>query len=180
MQTATDQPAADPADPRMLRTVLGRFATGVTVVTTTTPDGEPVGMTVNSFTSVSLDPPLVLFCVARRSCLYPAFATTKAFAVNILRESQRAVSSRFASPGFDRFDATPKQVSKTGVPLLESALAIIECATHQRIAAGDHDIIIGRVLALDVPSETVSDPLLFFAGSYRSLNTEPEWWSLLQ
>jgi 3-hydroxy-9,10-secoandrosta-1,3,5(10)-triene-9,17-dione monooxygenase reductase component len=180
MQTAPDPPAADPADPRLLRTVFGRFATGVTVVTTMTLDGDPVGMTVNSFTSVSLDPPLVLFCVAHRSCLYPAFQSTDRFAVNILRDDQRAVSARFASPGFHRFDEAPKDISASGVPLLKNALAIVECATHQRITAGDHDIVIGRVRALRVPADSGTDPLLFFAGSYRSLNSEPEWWSVIQ
>jgi flavin reductase (DIM6/NTAB) family NADH-FMN oxidoreductase RutF len=160
-----------------LRATLGRFATGVAVVTAAGPDGTPVGMTVNSFTSVSLNPPLVLFCAARRSCLYPTFAAAEAFGVNILRESQRALSWRFASPGFDRFDTIKPRPGSTGVPLLPSTLATLECVEPHRIPAGDHDVIIGRVTALEVDPDDQSQPLVFYSGGYRSLNTDHEWWS---
>ncbi|GAA2102487.1 hypothetical protein GCM10009780_52930 [Actinomadura alba] len=167
----------DPAEARLLRSALGRFATGIAVVTAMSPEGTPVGMTVNSFTSVSLDPPLVLFCVGHRSCLYPTFASAHAFGVSILRENQTAVSWRFARPGFDRFAEGEPRPGRTGVPLLRHALAAFECDEPQRIPAGDHDVIIGRVAALEFDPDDQTQPLVFYAGGYRSLNTELEWWT---
>jgi 3-hydroxy-9,10-secoandrosta-1,3,5(10)-triene-9,17-dione monooxygenase reductase component len=169
----------DSIDPQALRGVLGRFATGVAVVTTMSPADQPVGMTVNSFTSVSLFPPLVLFCAGHRSCLYPAFSSADIFAVNILGEGQMAFSWRFASAGFDRFDTLEPRIGKTGVPLLPTALATLECVTRQRVTAGDHDIIIGEVIELETSLVQSANPLLFYDGTYRSLFTATEWWSAL-
>ncbi|MFC6883272.1 MULTISPECIES: flavin reductase family protein [Actinomadura] len=167
----------DALHPRALRAALGRFATGVAVVTAAAPDGTPIGMTVNSLTSVSLDPPLVLFCVDRRSRLHPVFTGADGFAVNILREGQLSLSWRFASPGFDRFDAIEPRYGETGVPLLPSALAVLECVEPRPIPAGDHDIVLGRVVALETAPDDHAEPLVFFGGGYRSLNTDLQWWS---
>jgi flavin reductase (DIM6/NTAB) family NADH-FMN oxidoreductase RutF len=166
-----------PVDPRALRSVLGRFATGVAVVTTTSPDGQPVGMTVNSFTSVSLDPPLVLFCVNRDSQLRPVFANADAFVVNVLRESQKELSRRFARPGLDRFGTRRPVPGRSGAPLLDSPLAAIECHTDRVVAAGDHDVVIGRVVAMHAPSDD-GPPLVYYGGAYRSLDADSmDWWT---
>jgi flavin reductase (DIM6/NTAB) family NADH-FMN oxidoreductase RutF len=167
----------DPVQARRLRTALGRFATGVAVITAASSNGTPVGMTVNSLTSVSLDPPLVLFCVGRRSCLHPVFTEVDAFGVNILREGQLALCWRFASPGLDRFDAIEPRFGHTGVPLLPSALAVLECVEPRVVPGGDHDIIIGRVASFETAEEDHAEPLVFYGGGYRSLNTELQWWS---
>jgi 3-hydroxy-9,10-secoandrosta-1,3,5(10)-triene-9,17-dione monooxygenase reductase component len=172
-----DPRTMEPVHPRRLRSALGRFATGVAVVTAMSAEGTPVGMTVNSFTSVSLDPPLVLFCVGRQSCLYPVLTAAETFAVNILREGQLALCWRFASPGFDRFDAIEPRFGRTGTPLLPSALAVFECVEPRLVPAGDHDIVIGRVAALETAPDDHAEPLLFFGGRYRSLDTELQWWS---
>lgn len=172
-----DSRTPDPVLPRRLRAAFGRFATGVAVVTAAAPDGTPVGMTVNSFTSVSLDPPMVLFCVGRRSRLHPVFAGADAFAVNVLREGQLALCRRFASPGFDRFDSIEPREGSTGVPLLPSALAVFECVEPRTVPAGDHDVIIGRVAALETAPDDHAEPLVFFGGGYRFLSTEFQWWS---
>ncbi|GLW63915.1 FMN reductase [Actinomadura rubrobrunea] len=172
-----DPRTTDPTDQHRLRMALGRFATGVAVVTARSRSGMPVGMTVNSFTSVSLDPPLVLFCASRRSSLYPVFAAADAFGVNILRESQIAESRRFASRGFDRFATLRPRTGRTGVPLLPRALATLECVEPRRLPAGDHDVLIGRVAAIEADPDEIDQPLVYYAGGYRSLNTDFEWWS---
>lgn len=173
-----DPPATDPLEPRTLRAVLGRFATGVAVVTAASPGG-PVGMTVNSFSSVSLDPPLVLFCVNRRSRLHPAFAEAEAFAVHMLGEGQRDISQRFATPGFDRFGEIRPREGLRGTPLLDGTLAVIECATEQIVAAGDHDIVIGRVVMVEAAPGAAEDPLLYYGGAYRSIESQSGWWAQL-
>ncbi len=157
------------------RAVLGRYATGVAVVTAMTPAG-PVGMTVNSFSSVSLDPPLVLFCVRQGSTLRTAFTDSAAFAVNVLRDGQRDVARRFATRGTDRFGSAWYRRGVGGAPVLPSVLAVIECATERIVTAGDHEIVIGRVEAVD--ADTAADPLLYFEGAYRSLDaTQLDCWA---
>jgi flavin reductase (DIM6/NTAB) family NADH-FMN oxidoreductase RutF len=153
-----------------LRAVLGRYATGVVVVTA----AGPVGLTVNSFTSVSLDPPLVLFCLREESRLRGAFGS--AFAVNVLREGQREVARRFA--GRDGFDGLPHRTGRSGAPLLAGTLATIECTTERTVAGGDHDIVVGRVLATAVHEAGAADPLLYYEGAYRSLDaTHLDCWA---
>ncbi|MFE5600030.1 flavin reductase family protein [Streptomyces coelicoflavus] len=168
-RTAVDVPVDDA---RALRRVLGRFATGVAVVTAMTPHG-PRGMTVNSFASVSLDPPLVLFAAARSSSQHAAFARPGPFAVHVLAEEQRAVSARFAAPGLDRFDGQEFVPGEDGTPLLPAALAVLECRSEQVVRAGDHDIVVGRVgratRAVDGPAVR---PLLYYGGSYRKVSDE--------
>jgi flavin reductase (DIM6/NTAB) family NADH-FMN oxidoreductase RutF len=162
------RPAAPVPDPGALRTVLGRFATGVAVVTAMTPDG-PVGMTVNSFSSVSLDPPLVLFCIRRDSSLHAAFVTASCFAVNVLRDDQQGLSRRFAAAGTDRFAALRAPSDRTRPPLLADPLAVIECTTRLLVPAGDHEIVIGHVTAAAAAPGGGAEPLVFYGGTYRRL-----------
>lgn len=153
---------------RAFRDALGRFATGVTVVTTRDPDGRPVGLTVNSFASVSLEPPLVSFCLDREAFSYPAFAESRSFAVNVLSAGQVDLSRTFAQASLaDKFAAIATAEGATGCPLLPGALAQIECEIEMRHAAGDHVILIGRVVALEVAEDGL--PLLYYRGRYADL-----------
>ncbi len=147
---------------------MGRFATGVTVVTTSAPGGVPYGVTVNSFTSVSLDPPLVLVCLDARLSGLEVFLESRQFAVNILAEDQRAVSDHFANKGSDRADGIDA-LGVTGIPLISSALAHLECEIEAVHPGGDHTILVGRVQAVEHSSESGRAPLLFYRGRYRGL-----------
>lgn len=152
-------------DPASLRTVLGNFATGVTVVTATTPDG-PVGMTANSFTSVSLEPPLVLFCAARSSRTYPQIQRASAFAVNILACGQEHVSSVFARRDVNRFARVETHTDATGAPILTEAMAYLDCWISDRIERGDHVIVLGEVESVGMRQDD-REPLVFFRGGYH-------------
>ena len=154
-------------DPTAFRAVLGRYATGVAIVTTRGPDGYPVGLTVNSFTSVSLDPPLVLFCLDRQAGSGPAFAATDCFAVNILGTDHAPVSSRFADPAAERFVEDQTVEWETGAPVLAHALAALDCRVHARHDGGDHVILVGRVVRAAVVVD--SAPLVYWRGDYRAL-----------
>jgi flavin reductase (DIM6/NTAB) family NADH-FMN oxidoreductase RutF/pimeloyl-ACP methyl ester carboxylesterase len=156
------------SDPRTLRDALGCFATGVTVVTTLDPAGHPVGLTANSFTSVSLEPPLLLVCLATSAGSLPAFRAGSHFAVNVLHNGQQPVSGRFATKGEDRFAATPWEAWDSGVPIIRHSLACFECARDAVYDAGDHVILVGRVQR--VRFEPRRDPLLYFRGKYRRLH----------
>lgn len=150
-------------DSATYRTVLGHFATGVTIVTAH--DGtEPVGMACNSFTSVSLDPPLVLFCAAKSSTTWPRMQSAKHFAVNVLAEDGETVCRVFATKGADRFAAVTHHRGATGAPILADALAYIDCETEAEHDAGDHVIVVGRVVELGYATE--GKPLLFYRGGY--------------
>jgi flavin reductase (DIM6/NTAB) family NADH-FMN oxidoreductase RutF len=147
-----------------LRQTLGSYATGVTVVTTLDSEGEPKGFTANSFTSVSLDPPLVLVCIGKGAACYPAFTSTAQFGVNILCQDQDHVSSRFASRSADKF-ADIAWVSRiTGSPVFPDSVAWLDCQLHDRLEAGDHLILIGRVLSFGYSPE--KQPLGYHRGSY--------------
>jgi len=148
------------------RQSLGSFATGVTVVATVDGEGNPRGFTANSFTSVSVDPPLILICVGRGAHSYGVFETCESFSVNILSEAQKEVSGLFASKQLDKFAAVPWRWSSLGCPVLADTLGSLECATHDRIVAGDHIILIGRVVHFSAGDMT---PLVFYRGGYVSL-----------
>ncbi|MEU4242861.1 flavin reductase family protein [Actinoplanes sp. NPDC026619] len=168
----------DPGNPREFRTVLARFATGVAVVTAATDDGQAVGMTVNSFSAVSLDPPLVLFCVNRASQLHPVFAGAQAFAVHILAQARLPLSRRFARPGLDRFGGVRVGAGRQGVPLLdEGVLAVLECLGERTVPAGDHDIVLGRVERAVLSPYADADPLIYYGGAYRSLVPGADDWA---
>ncbi|WP_166417479.1 flavin reductase [Cochlodiniinecator piscidefendens] len=136
-------------DPRLLRNAFGAFMTGVTVVTTHDQDGNPLGFTANSFTSVSLEPPLVLVCLANSSRNYDAFSNASGFAVNILSEDQKDVSNTFARPVEDRFAAVNWKNGPQGSPVFEGVSAWFDCSMFNRVEAGDHLILIGQVQSFE-------------------------------
>ncbi|MEZ5352068.1 MAG: flavin reductase family protein [Bryobacteraceae bacterium] len=149
------------------RRACARFATGITVATLTDPSGAPHGMTINSFTSVSASPPLVLICVDFDCNLLPLFRSSAHYGVNILSEHQQDLSDRFACRGHDRFDQVDWfPGAATGVPLLRGALAHLECAIQTITDAGDHAILIAEVLHITASS---GRPLLYFESTYRRL-----------
>ncbi|WP_246104744.1 flavin reductase family protein [Sphingomonas xanthus] len=156
------------SDPRTLRDALGCFATGVTVVTCIDADGEPVGLTANSFTSVSLDPPLLLVCVARHAASALPLSTASHFAVNVLQTGQQPASITFSTRVEDRFGCTAWALGEHGVPVLMDSLSVFECARHAVHDGGDHFILVGEVQKATF--EPGLDPLLYFRGSYRRLH----------
>jgi len=151
-------------DVRALRNALGHYTTGVTIVTTRTPEGAHTGVTVNSFTSVSLDPPLVLFCLATRSSLLAAFEQAGHFAVNVLARGQQALSNRFARPSSNTWDGVKYRSGTHGCALLADALGTFECARRAAYPGGDHLILIGEVLSVETAAP--HEPLAFYRGSY--------------
>lgn len=156
---------------RRFRDVLGRFASGVTVVTGLSND-EPVGLTCQSFSSVSLEPPLVLFIPAKTSRAWPLIQRSGRFCVNFLAADQAELSNTMASRGLDKFaDVKWTPSAATGSPLLEGALAFVDCTIHQVHEAGDHYVVIGRVVDLSVDEDAAAEPLLFYRGQYRT--TDP-------
>jgi flavin reductase (DIM6/NTAB) family NADH-FMN oxidoreductase RutF len=152
--------------PIEFRNALRCFAAGVTVVTTRDPEGRPSGLTASAFTSVSLDPPLVLVCVDHAATAHPAFRAHGWFAVNVLRREQEALSRRFAESGGDKFHGVPCHDGQSGLPLLDGALASLECQLVEAYEAGDHTIFIGRVEAATIGG---GRPLVYFHGGYHSL-----------
>lgn len=156
------------SDPRTLRDALGCFATGVTVVTARTAAGEPVGLTANSFTSVSLDPPLILVCIAKSAGSASAIESAEHFSINVLHIGQQPTSDRFARRGEDRFAATSHECWDTNVPMLSGSLASFECSRHAVHDGGDHYILVG--LVTQARFEPKRDPLLYFRGKYRRLH----------
>ncbi len=150
-------------DASTYRTVLGHFATGVVLVTAIDGD-EPVGMACNSFSSVSLEPPLVLFCAAKSSSTWPRIETSGKWAANILDEDGEEVCRLFAQKGADRFARIAYTPGRTGSPILEDALAFVDCETVDKHDAGDHVIVVGRVIELGYQHE--GKPLLFYRGGY--------------
>lgn len=156
------------SDARTLREALGCFATGVTIVTALAEDGTPIGLTANSFTSVSLDPPLLLVCIANSAGSAPALAAAARFVVNVLQIGQQPASNRFAGKGEDRFAVTEWAPGENGAPVLAGSLSAFECARHAVHEGGDHFILVGRVTrAIFEPRR---DPLLYFRGKYRRLH----------
>ncbi len=146
---STPVPAPAPADALALRRALGSFGTGVTVVSTLGEQGGPVGVTANSFSSVSLEPPIVLWSLRRQSPSLAAFDATGRFVVNVLRLDQQDVSRRFATPQADRFDGVACRAGLGGLPVLEGTAASFQCRTVQRLEVGDHILFLGAVEAFD-------------------------------
>lgn len=155
-------------DPRTLRDALGCFATGVTVVTCVGDDGRPAGLTVNSFTSVSLDPPLLLVCLAKQAASAAPLTQADSFAVNVLQTGQQPASIRFATRDEDRFGTTPWSRGEGGAPILEESLGVFECERYAVYDGGDHHILVGRVVKASFDASL--DPLLYFRGRYRRLH----------
>ena len=145
-----------------LRQVMGAFTTGVTVITSTY-NHKPCGMTVNSFSSVSLQPPLILWCLGNNQPNHDHFIATEFFAVNILAQHQQAISDHFAQSGQQDFSCCDWVMSKRSLPLLSGCVATLECQQQQTIQAGDHHIMVGKVLAV---RRTWQSPLVFINGQY--------------
>ena len=156
------------SDPRTLRDALGCFATGVTVVTCLDDQGRPVGLTANSFTSLSLDPPLLLVCVAKAAASAAPLGEARHFAVNVLQTEQQPASITFSTRVEDRFGCTPWSMGEHGVPVLLDSLSVFECSHHAMHDGGDHFILVGEVKKATF--EPGLDPLLYFRGSYRRLH----------
>jgi flavin reductase (DIM6/NTAB) family NADH-FMN oxidoreductase RutF len=158
------------SDARALRNALGRFTTGVTIVTTRTPEGAHTGVTVNSFTSVSLNPPLVLFCLSTRSSLLAWFEQAGHFAVNVLGRDQQALSNRFAKPSSNTWEGVKYRNGAHGCALLAGAVGTFECAKRTVYPAGDHVILVGEVVRFEtVPA---CEPLAFCQGSYGTFTRD--------
>src|SRR5262249_19645721 len=153
--------------PDLFRQVMGNFATGITVVTTRDVDGKPYGLTVNSFTSVSLDPVLVLVCLDNRLSGLPAFRHSKYFGISILSEHQETLSRVFAKKDSERPGSIYVE-GKTGLPLLNEAIAVMECETVKIYEGGDHQIFLGEVKAAEV--RETHHPLLYFRGKYHQVH----------
>ncbi len=155
-------------DPRALRDAAGCFATGVTIVTTLGEAGEPVGLTANSFSSVSLDPPLVLWSLAKTSRAAAAFTAADHFAIHVLADDQQELAQRFASAVPDRFAGLEQGTGAGGVPVLLGCGVRLECRTWNVIDGGDHHVFIGEVLAIDAPDEPRGS-LVFLKGRFHTL-----------
>lgn len=164
-------------DHRAFRQALSQFATGVAVITARGPEGEAIGMTMSSFNSVSLDPPLILFSIDRRAHSLPAMQAAKGFAVNILSRAQEGLSNQFARALGDKWEAVEHTMGHAQAPLLQGALAHFECEPYGQHDGGDHVIVVGRVVRF--AANTREAPLLFFRGRYHSVSSgderAPEW-----
>jgi flavin reductase (DIM6/NTAB) family NADH-FMN oxidoreductase RutF len=153
-------------DEKTFRAAMGCFASGVTVVTACTAEGQPVGLTVSAFSSVSLRPPLVMICLGERTSNLESFRRGP-FTVNILADSQRDISTRFAEKRDDRFDGVHHAPGENGAPVLAGCLAAVECDVQDIVTAGDHDIIVGLVTRVSGAEE--GPPLLHWRGQYAGL-----------
>ncbi|MDO3647778.1 3-hydroxy-9,10-secoandrosta-1,3,5(10)-triene-9,17-dione monooxygenase reductase subunit [Nocardia mangyaensis] len=163
-------PSSLELSPRRFRDVLGHFATGVVVITACTPSGAPVGFACQSFTALSLTPPLVLFCPVKGSRSWAAIEASSAFCVNVLAAAQQSVCARFGNRDVaDKFAGTPWHRSAGGLPVLDGALATIECSVRSVADGGDHWIVVGRVAALSARPGS-EQPLLFYRGDYAAID----------
>jgi flavin reductase (DIM6/NTAB) family NADH-FMN oxidoreductase RutF len=153
------------------RRVLGHFASGVTIVTTCDADGRPTGLTASAFTSVSLDPPLILICVDHKSQTHGPLMDRGRFAVNFLSADQEALSRKFATTRLDKFDGVPHRMTALGVPVIDGALAQLECVTVSRHEEGDHTILVGRV---EETTAIDAAPLVYYRGQYARLHGEQQ------
>ena len=163
-------------DGRDLRRAFGNFATGVTVVTTLDAEGKPCGFTANSFTSVSIDPPLLLVSIAKTAFGCDVFTASRGFAVNILGRSQRELSNRFAAAGTDKFANLDWHQAQNGSPIIDDVVAWFDCSHHEQVDAGDHIILIGRVQRYAYNTDT---PLGFCRGAYVSFGLTPKMLQML-
>jgi flavin reductase (DIM6/NTAB) family NADH-FMN oxidoreductase RutF len=153
-------------DPDAFRAVMGRFATGVTVVTATDAEGRDRGMTVSAFASVSLQPPLVVMCIDKTASMHDALTTAQYFAVNILASTQEAIARRFASTGAQQFEGIGYRTGESGVPVLNDVLAFVECRHISSTGAGDHTIIVGETVEASMRD---ARPLLYYRGGFAQL-----------
>jgi flavin reductase (DIM6/NTAB) family NADH-FMN oxidoreductase RutF len=164
MSSETDR--VGPVTSEEFRRACSRFATGVTIASVLDSGGGPHGLTVNSFTSVSLEPPLILISLGRKVTSIGHFRASKHFGINVLATGQQVLSERFARKGHDRFDGLEWRSGVTGVPLLPGVLAAIECSVYKIVTMGDHDLFVGEMVHATIGK---GEPLLYFASSYRHL-----------
>jgi flavin reductase (DIM6/NTAB) family NADH-FMN oxidoreductase RutF len=162
--------AVQDADKRQLRNLLGQFATGVTVVTTVAADHSKIGMTANSFSSVSLDPPLILWNIAKTATHLEDFQQCEHFAINILNEQQEQTSNHFAKSAADKFNKIEHVEEILGVPVLSNALATLVCKNFKWVEAGDHYIVLGQIEQCSI---NAGKPLLFHNGKYHQALLHP-------
>lgn len=148
------------------KAIMGSYPTGVTIVTTMDRNQKPVGMTVNSFTSVSLEPLMVLWCIDHRASTYDVFKQAPRFAVHVLAAEQKELCMRFAQKGIDRFSGVSWYISEHGLPILPDVMGILECDQVQQAEAGDHSILIGQVISLQ---KFDKEPLVYFRRHVGSL-----------
>ncbi|WP_171056447.1 flavin reductase family protein [Paenibacillus sinopodophylli] len=152
------------------RGTMGKFATGVTVITTIDEQGSPVGMTANAFTSLSLDPPMVLICVDNKSDTLAKLLASNKYCVNILADNQEEVSRKFARKGGpEKFEDAAYRLGESGVPVLEGCLVSVECQVKEAVQGGDHVVLLGEGLHIH-QTESETQPLLFYRGKYEKLN----------
>lgn len=168
---ASTPSAAMASDAALLRSALGQFATGVTVITTVGSDGEPAGCTVSAFCSLSLDPPLVLVCIDKARAMYQLLTTAPGYVVNVLHADQRDLALRFARPGGDRFGGLAVQHGRHDIPRIGGAIAHLECDRHAVLDGGDHAIILGRIRGVAVHG---GEPLLYTRGTFLNV-PRAEW-----
>jgi 3-hydroxy-9,10-secoandrosta-1,3,5(10)-triene-9,17-dione monooxygenase reductase component len=159
-------------DLRTFRETLGLFVTGVTIITTRDEQGEPIGITANSFNSVSLDPPLILWSVGLKALSLKAFSDAENFAVHILRDDQADLSQRFATSGTDKFHALSITQGLGSAPLLPDCAACLECSLFAKYPAGDHVLFIAKVERMT--SDPDAMPLVYHGGRYAELSDKPE------
>ena len=159
-------------DLRTFRETLGLFVTGVTIITTRDENGEAVGITANSFNSVSLDPPLILWSVGLKALSLRAFSDAESFAVHILRDDQAGLSQRFATSGTDKFRELDVESGLGGAPLLPDCAARLECSLFAKYPAGDHVLFIAKVERL--ASDPAAMPLVYHGGRYAELSDKPD------
>jgi len=155
-----------PIDKNQLRQVMGHFATGVTIITTFNKDGQMHGLTANAFTSVSLEPPLLLISVDKKAESYPAFEESKVFTVNILADEQEALSRKFAVSGGNKFEGVAYRQGANGAAILDGTLAHIECTLYAAYEGGDHSLYLGEIQEAEVHE---GKPLVFYRGGYRAI-----------
>jgi flavin reductase (DIM6/NTAB) family NADH-FMN oxidoreductase RutF len=169
-ESSDAEPGPAAVSPAQLREAMGHFATGVTVITSVGPDGEPVGTTANAVTSLSLEPPLVLVCFDLKSATLTAIRSHGAFAVNVLGQRQRQLSANFAKRGLAAvWEGVTHHRGPTGSPRLADVIAVIECTVEHAMPGGDHEIVIGRVQHVQTSSEGAT-PLLFWRGRYATMD----------
>jgi flavin reductase (DIM6/NTAB) family NADH-FMN oxidoreductase RutF len=154
-------------DKNELRRVMGHFATGVTIITTVSKSGQLFGLTANSVTSVSLEPPLLLISVDKKADSYPCFEESKVFTVNILSDSQEALSRKFAVSGGNKFEGVAYHMGANGVPIILGAVSYIECRVYATYDGGDHTLHLGEIQQAETHE---GKPLLFYRGGYRGLS----------
>lgn len=163
--SAAAQSELPPIDASAYRHVMGHFLTGVTIISAIDPSsGDPVGLAASSFTSVSMDPPLVLFCAGKQSASWAKIQAAGSYCVNILGADDEALCRTFASKSLDKFEGVGWTAGPSGSPILSSALAWIDCVMHEEVDAGDHVVALGRVL--DLGAKESSGPLAYYRGGY--------------